>query len=96
MAGIVTAQLSANCILCWPLVIVGLCTTVHAQQRIIAARLANIYELWNSDILTLSVRFLREKWKNDQAMECLPPRRVASQSSVAYGLHNLQLPVALL
>ena len=53
-------------ILSWPLVITGLSANMSAHQRIIAAKLDNIYENWQSAIFSKSAEFLRDKWRKDR------------------------------
>ncbi|PYH46001.1 Zn(II)2Cys6 transcription factor [Aspergillus saccharolyticus JOP 1030-1] len=75
-----------NCILCWPLVVAGLCTTLHAHQRVITTRLGQIYGVWTSELVTMSMELLRQM--NGPASE--------GRSIAAYGMHDLQFPMVLL
>ncbi|KAJ5161514.1 hypothetical protein N7492_006906 [Penicillium capsulatum] len=42
----------SDSILCWPLVVAGLCVTLNVYQRLIIAKLNQIYELWQSDVFS--------------------------------------------
>lgn len=59
----------SDSILCWPLVVAGLCATVNVHQRLIVAKLGRIHEVWQCDIFSQSAHFLREQWRKDRTTQ---------------------------
>ncbi|RAL17474.1 Zn(II)2Cys6 transcription factor [Aspergillus homomorphus CBS 101889] len=84
-----------NCIFCWPLVAVGLCTTLHAHQRIITTRLKKIYGVWTSDLVTMSMELLRQMQSASTGSSSLHSQS-RGQEMAAYGMHDLQFSMVLL
>ncbi|RAH39835.1 Zn(II)2Cys6 transcription factor [Aspergillus brunneoviolaceus CBS 621.78] len=80
-----------NCILCWPLVVAGLCTTLHAHQRVITTRLGQIYGVWTSDLVTMSMKLLRRVQAGGDEMHSKIKPRLGG-----YGMHDLQFAMVLL
>ncbi|RAH85816.1 hypothetical protein BO86DRAFT_304284 [Aspergillus japonicus CBS 114.51] len=77
-----------NCILCWPLVVAGLCTTLHAHQRVITTRLGQIYGVWTSDLVTMSMELLRRVQAGGDELH--------SANVGGYGMHDLEFAMVLL
>ncbi|GKZ26336.1 hypothetical protein AbraIFM66951_002232 [Aspergillus brasiliensis] len=85
-------------ILCWPLVVAGLSAKHSAHQRIIAAKLNNIHEEWNSAVFSKSAEFLRETWRKDRMRRRLSSASASSgyeYTSSMDGLACQQCPVIL-
>ncbi|KAH9234082.1 hypothetical protein K456DRAFT_1805171, partial [Colletotrichum gloeosporioides 23] len=56
----------ANNILCWPMVVIGLCSVMAVHRRDIGGRLRRMHETsWRSDIVSRSAEFLSQRWKED-------------------------------
>ncbi|KAJ5084493.1 Zn(II)2Cys6 transcription factor [Penicillium alfredii] len=81
----------SDTILSWPLVVTGLCATMSTHQRIIIAKLNQIFEVWQSDIFSRGAEFLREKWQRDRDARAI----ISSESHQASGMIWTQLPVIL-
>lgn len=57
---------TANGILCWPLVVAGMASTIATHRRLIVGRLRAIYKIWRSEILTQSVNMLFNSWREEK------------------------------
>lgn len=53
----------ANGILCWPLVVAGMCAVIGSHRSLILGRLRKNYETWRSDILRKSADLLCKQWR---------------------------------
>lgn len=93
----------SDSILCWPLVVAGLCATMNEHQRLIIAKLGRIHEIWQCEIFSLSAEFLREKWRKDRMaqrgcpirLSALPPRLIHPQINATSTRIWTKVPVIL-
>jgi len=56
----------ANGILCWPLVVAGMCATAGTHRRLILGRVRKNNEMWRSEIFTKSADLLCKQWREDK------------------------------
>ncbi|KAL3456523.1 fungal-specific transcription factor domain-containing protein [Aspergillus heterothallicus] len=80
----------ANGILCWPLVVVGLCALNPAHQRAILARLRIMHRTWRTDIFSQNIEFLRAHWEAGRRVRHLSCSSTSSSSGQFCGHSSCQ------
>ncbi|KAI9744329.1 MAG: hypothetical protein M1818_002481 [Claussenomyces sp. TS43310] len=87
----------ANGILCWPLVVAGMCAVVISHRRLIVGRLRKNHETWRSDILSKSADLLCREWREDKPAGGCWSRNVEGECLITpeAAMHPFEFPIIL-